>query len=390
MQPTPTELDERQHMPIAFLIVVSRSGSMLLQTLLDRNRAILQWPHTFKYFDFLATCDGYPQLDGRTVGRRFVEFPGHASLFDSSESVLLGGRLGPDMKAVVRIDRDEFVEAMASISPGPIGNARRLLIAIHLAMRNCLGDDSAGARTLLVHVHHGDWLWADEVVERCNVTAPAGFRGVDHLHPDRVIITVRDPGDTIDSLWKFTAKATGGAAERELWFERYLRLLIQDWLRVARCERDGIPTCVVRLEDLRRDLKSEIARVCSFLEVAPALEDRAVPTAYGLEWWGDIYTSPRLEPGAPAPVAEPRWSDAEQVYVQLGAGCVSEAFGYPALGRGRGTARRAKALAALVVASLWGARRMPGGLRDGRRRLVERVNFLRATARLRAAPLVRG
>lgn len=385
-RPTPAILDERAGLPVTFLIVVSRSGSMLLQTLLDRHPEILQWPHTFKYFDFLAACHGYEGMDGRAVGRRFVEFSGHAALFDSNASVLLGGRLGRDMKESVRIDREAFVDAMAGAAPGAIGNAKRLLVALHLALASCLGRDASRARALLVHVHHGDWLWPDELVERCNVPAALPWRGIDVARPDRILVTVRDPGDTIDSLWSFTEKATSSLPERALWFERYLRLLIQDWLRVPRCERAGIPTCVVRLEDLRRDANRELARVCTFLGVDAASRDVSVPTAYGLEWWGDIYTAPRLAPGAEKPIDPPRWSDPEHVYVQLGAGCVSEAFGYPALGRRPASAGRAFPLAALAVASLWGARRVSGGLRERGRRLLERSRFLRATARLRPGP----
>ena len=376
-------------LPVALLIVVSRSGSMLLQTLLDRHPQLLQWPHTFKYFDFLVAVGEYAELDGRTLGRRFVEFPAHEALFDSSGSVLHRGRLGADMKAVVRIDREAFVDAMAASVPGAVGDARRLLLAVHLALAHCLGRDASKARAVLVHSHHGDWLWADELVERCNVTAEPHWRGMDHFRPDRLIVTVRDPSDTIDSLWSFTEKATSSEAERTLWFERYLRLLIQDWLRVARSERAGIPTLVVRLEDLRRDASGELARVCAFLGIDPDSEAAPVPTAYGLDWWGDIYTTPTRAPNAPRPVVPPSWWDPEHVYVQLGAGCVSRSFGYPALGGMMAAAARAMPLVAMGFASLTKSGRPRGGLGGTGRRILDRARFLRAAARLRRASLGR-
>ena len=113
--PGPDTLDHVLGCPIAQLIVAGRSGSMLIHAYLDGHPEVLHVPHTFKYFDFVAANPDLLSLTPAALGQRFVESPLTPFLFDSAKSVLVGGRLGPEMNVYLEVDRRRFVEVFASL-----------------------------------------------------------------------------------------------------------------------------------------------------------------------------------------------------------------------------------------------------------------------------------
>lgn len=329
--PCPEDVDRLARLPLVVLVATARSGSMLVQAFLDGHPEILQWPHTFKLLDFAAAHPDFESRNGAELAHAFVAYPVHQALFDSAQSVLHRGRLGEDLNAVVVIDRARFVEAMTAALPGPTGSARRLLAAIHAALATCLGWSTARTRILLLHLHHGDWLWPETLVETCNIEPVPPWRGVDLLAPDKIIASARNPFETLGSIETFCDKACASSDEATFWFERYVRLLVQDWRRLDYLRSGAVDTRTVHLNALRRDPRAELATVCEWLGVDAADEALEAPTAYGLAWWGDTYTEPSRRPKPPGNEREPSWKNRDHVFFGLGAGSIAGAMGYPRL-----------------------------------------------------------
>lgn len=329
--PTPADLERLLTLPLTQLVVCGRSGSMFLHALLDGHPEILQIPHTFKFYDYLAAFKDFSELDGVSLARSFVEAPSHAPLFDSEMSVLLRGRLGTALDTRVLIDRELFASAMAATLPGTGHNARRILCAILLAHAWCTSKSVDSIRQIFVHIHHGDWLWPEAVEEDCNLQNGAHGGGLRSLTPDHLIITVRNPADQIRSLEQFIPKTNDITTGYGEWMERFLRLLVQDWLRIQLARASGLNTRVLRLEDLRTDLCGELMRLTAWLGVSYLPDVVTEPTAFGLPWWGDIYSSPSLTMNPPEPIMAPRPAHADHQFLYALTEAVIVEQGYPPL-----------------------------------------------------------
>lgn len=329
--PTPAELRHLLPLPLTQLIVCGRNGSMFLHALLDGHPEILHIPHIFKFYDYLASFQDFSKLDGVSLARAFVDAPSHAPIFDSDTSVLLRGRLGPSLDTRILIDKEFFVSAMAAVLPGAGHNARSILCAILLAHGYCTAKSIDSVRHLFVHIHHGDWLWPEAVEERCNLRNEALGGGLDWLAPDRLIITVRNPADQIRTYEKFILKAVDTTTSYSEWMERYLRLLVQDWLRIELARASGLNTKVLRLEDLRTDLSKELRNLTAWMKVNYLSDTIMVPTAFGQPWWGDIYSTPSLEIKPPELIMSPcaDYVDHRFVYKLTEAAVIEQ--GYPVM-----------------------------------------------------------
>ena len=130
--PTQADLQRLLPLPLTQLVVCGRSGSMFLHALLDGHPEILQIPHTLKFYDFLAANTDFGRLDGSSLARAFVELAVHQPLFDSDTSVLLKGRLGPELNTRVVVDKQAFVCAMAGLLPGNGHTGQQILCAVLL------------------------------------------------------------------------------------------------------------------------------------------------------------------------------------------------------------------------------------------------------------------
>lgn len=304
---------------------------MFLHALLDGHPEILQIPHTFKFYDYLAEFQDFSKLDGPSLARAFVDAPSHAPIFDSEASVLLRGRLGPSLDTRILIDKEFFASAMAAVLPGAGHNARRILCAILLAHACCTAKSIDSVRHLFVHTHHGDWLWPEAVEEICNLQNGARGGGLNWLVPDRLIITVRNPSDQIRSLEQFIPKTGDFIAGYGEWMERFLRLLVQDWLRIELARASGLNTKVLRLEDLRKDLHEELRNLTAWMGVNYLPDIVTVPTAFGHPWWGDIYSTPSLTMNPPESIMSPRADHADHrfLYTLTEAAVVEQ--GYPSM-----------------------------------------------------------
>lgn len=329
--PGRAQLERLLPLPLVQLAVCGRSGSMLVQAFLDGCSEIMQVPHTFKFYDFAAACGGFAGMGGRDVAGAFVAHPAHAPLFDSDQSVLLGGRLGEEMEVRVHIDVDAFVGAMSSMLGHGAAGLREVLFAAVSALAWCRGHELDAVRTLLVHLHHGDWHWASRLVDAANVSARPLRDWVGALSPDRMLVTLRNPMDQIVSYRRFVPRAVEDPAARSGWYERYLRLLSQDWLRLDLYAAAGISLRTLRLEDLRQDKDATMGGLMAWMGLAHCPEAVAEPTIYGLPWWGDIYTAPSRTMNPPRSMRRPPACDPDAQLVYAAAPGVAASHGYPDL-----------------------------------------------------------
>ena len=305
---------------LAFLFVTSRSGSTLIQTLLDGHPQVLQHPNFFKYFDFIAACPSLYEMTATEAARAFAAFPAHVRLFDTATCHVYGGRIGADLKARVFLDRDAFVEACAACLPETGFDARDLLYAIQVAFAWQLGYPIGQAKVCLQHIHHGDWLWPETVRETYNLSPPPSQRGIDLVRPDKIIISNRNPVETLGSLERLVAVGGGSDDEKERLYGVYYRLYVQDVLRQGICKASGVPTMVVDLKDLRQRTGDTMRDLAAFLDIDRDHPGLLHPTAFGLPWFGDRASAVSHEPQEQEPITplRPDWREEAALIVAVG------------------------------------------------------------------------
>jgi hypothetical protein len=308
------------------MFVVGRSGSGLVHAFLDGHPQILHVPHTFKFYDFVGQNPGLLAAGPSAVINTFLDSPLVPFLFDSSHSVIIGGRLGANMASYVRVDRDWMRQAFLSAIGDRSLTWRLVFLGIVLAYGLAIGQDPAATRVVFHHVHHGDWLWPDRLVERSNYHSPLPMTPREILQADRYVLSVREPRDAAMAYWRFIEGQALPDPARLNAHDQFHRLLLQDWDRLKLAATGEVPAHVVRLEDLRADARAAMSRLAAFLGIESAHPSLTRLTYYGLEWYGDIYTppSPTIHTARP-PVALP-WQDRWAIEVTLGA--LAARFGY--------------------------------------------------------------
>lgn len=332
-RPLPTGEDRQsleRNAPLTFLFCTSRSGVILLHALLDGHPELVQVPTYLKAFDFFAAHPTLWCMEAPEAARTFADYGRHDVLFDTGLSAWHRGRLGPDMKTVVTVDKNAFIAALTSTLPKSGFSAREFIYAVILAYAWCLGQPYQQARAVLLHIHHGDWLWPDAEIEKSALDPIPTERGIDLMRPDKVLVTVRDPVETIASCKKLVAQYKLSPNDEALYRERYLRLLIQDWHRHERIRLDSLPLKIVPLEQIRRQTRETMADAAEWLGLSPNWGPLEDPTLYGEIWWGDSFTEPSDRPKAPRPPSPPRLADPDHVFFFTGAGDYATASGYSA------------------------------------------------------------
>ena len=75
-----------------------------------------------------------------------------------------------------------------------------------LAYGWAIGQDLQRVKVLFHHVHHGDWLWPDRLIDRSNCQ-PAPLRPPHAvLRADRYVVSVCHPDQALNSIVRFVAQ----------------------------------------------------------------------------------------------------------------------------------------------------------------------------------------
>lgn len=318
--------------PITQLFVVSRSGSVLIHSLLDSHPEILDIPHIFKFYDFVLDCNGFEGMEIEDIAEKFITYSQHLRFFDSSLSVHIGGRLGPEMRRRIIVDRDMFklgfMTSMLEMMKGGENIAiRHIFIAAIMGYNWCIGKDFSKVKVIFQHLHHGDWLRPDLLIDFYNLQRPRSFNPENILQADRYIVTVRAPFATYASVCNYGKQVPCTREEEIVNSERFMRLLMQDWVRAVAVKNLKTPVEFVRFEDLKDNHSKIITRLCDFMGISPDFCGLSESTFYGAPWHGDIYSAPATVPGQGAGQSrEEFWQD--NVIIDYGVGSLFDSFGY--------------------------------------------------------------
>lgn len=316
--PSPAALAHVGACPLVQIVVAGRSGSSLVHAYLDGHPQLLHVPHTFKFFDFVMAQRGLLDLTPGEIARSFADSPLSVFLFDTAKSVIIGGRLGEDGRVAIRVDKDAFCRAFESTMAEAALTYRTVFLGLVVAYGWCVGQDVMGARAVLQHLHHGDWLWPNLLLDRSNCPEPPALDGYQMLAPAKIIQSIRNPYDTFQSAAAFARQhGLDDAAAVELQ-EVLVHLFAQDWLRSRVIAGHG-DECgrLIRIEDLRRDPLQTMRDCAAWIGIEDDTASLAHLTYFGFPWLGDIYT-PRgstIRQGGRSAVA---WQDRAYLDVLLG------------------------------------------------------------------------
>lgn len=342
--PTAADFEHVLRCQLVQMFVVGRSGSGLVHAFLDGHPEVLHVPHTFKFYDFVASHPNLLHAGAATVIETFCESPLTAFLFDSSRSVIIGGRLGPGMKTLVRIDLAAFRAAFIAMVGDRELSWRVVFLGIVAAYGWTIGQDPAGARVVFHHVHHGDWLWPERLIDRSNYHLALPRPAAEILKADRFVVSLREPRDASLAYRRFIEGQRLPDPQRLDAHDQFARLLLQDWDRLSHALRAGLACHVVRIEDLRVKAAETMAACADWLGIDSREPSLTRLTYYGFEWFGDIYTQASSTVHAKPPLGDLSWQERWLCDVVLSA--PGAAHGYPAR---RWTRAKARLLSAIAL-----------------------------------------
>ena len=334
-RPLPTEQDVAfvRELPLVQLVLTGRSGSLLVQSYFDRHPELIQIPTNFTYFRFVsdllgAECHAPDVLVKTLLLRHNFRF-----FMDSHFNEHVVGRLGPRMKTRIVVDTDLFIRALMSCLGGKPTNTATFFYAVSTAYAWCMDQDIRGCRAILHQLHHGDWLWPSELVDHDNVSPLGVPSSRDLLPPAKLLVTVRDPTEIVRTYPTFITSYLGHEyPDARMRYEKYIRILCQDWLRHDLIEQSGIDHLFVPIESVRNDTRDEIRKIADWIGIdgtAPSLEDSSL---FGQLWWGVNSASPLNGPQTPKKErASPSWENIDEPYVLAAIGTRVERFGYETL-----------------------------------------------------------
>lgn len=358
---------------------MGRSGSGVIHAFLDSHPELLHVPHTFRFFDFPAAHPDILDRPVAEIARTYANWQNIRLLFESRESVIIGGRLGPEMGTYVSIDRDTFADVCANLLEGHTLDWRTVFTAIVATFGWCAGQDLDRVKSILHHLHHGDWLLPEACIERSNLVGELRVPAREMLKPKGFLASMRDPAATCASYIRFCRKLNCEPIQQIDYGEGYLRLLAQDWMRLVWMKSSGDTITVIRIEDIRKDAQGTMSRCADALGIARDARELERMTYYGLEWHGDIYTPPSNVPRSAEAGVELCWQD--RSYLDALLGSAPGDYGYHV-----GPLQRAWLL--LLVSLVWPSPVLDDGVGSWfarRRRMVRRawnrVQFARALAR---------
>jgi hypothetical protein len=319
-----------KNLPLTFLICCSRSGSLLLHSLLDGHPEILQIPLIFKFYDFYYSIkSNLDSLNGRDLAEKFIQCENHKPLFDTNDSFHHKSRLGEDKKCRIIIDKEIFSENLKNLLPQGSKNPREILTAIIYAYSSSANDVVRKPKNILVHIHHGDWLFPEALINNSNLR-PHEYEKPPFL-PDKIISTVRNPADTMNSLKKIVNQSQITEGSKRILFNSYLELLIQDWQRLEIIKKTNIPLKILRLEDIRQNAIEELGQLSKWLKIGFDTKIMTKPTFFRRVWWGDAFSVCNSSIHRPQPLMLPSSNDPDHRFVYFYLNEIIRNYNYPQL-----------------------------------------------------------
>lgn len=257
------------------LVTTGRTGSDLLQSLLDSHPQVLTFNGILRFYvDFVphSLCFACEPFDAKDV---FDEFVGHfIHRFNSRyDYVERKDKLGEDRTQSLRVDTNEFRRHAERLMENQELSRRNVLLAIYGAYNLCLSHDLLETKILFHHSHHLDEL--DLFLQ--------DFPGAS------VLVTTRDPRATfVSGIENWRRFSRNHDNQRHLY--SYIRRILED---SEPCALRSVEYAAVRLEDLMRE--DAMRTIAAWLGIS-FRSSMLVSTWGGLHWFGDRLSDDSLKP----------------------------------------------------------------------------------------------
>jgi hypothetical protein len=314
------DIHNLQSLELVQLVATSRSGSFMLQAYFDEHPEVLQVPGIFKFYDFRADNPTILSEPEGFIAAAVANFNGIRRLFDSSGGEDGLGHLGPNRDQTVQVDRLQFEVQLKEVLFLQHAIAHltwdSLLRSIVIAYAHTAGLPWKNSKVILQHLHHGDWLFPELLIDDYNLMDRHG-RIVEEPEPrpSRLLITSRaDTPSAFRSCLEYAFKSQAKIEDALHYRETLLRLLAQDLVRLSQYKQSYPASLEVNLEALKADLDGQLERISRWLGVSHIPSPIRSMTFFGLTWWGDVNSTPSATPRVSPTTGASRLSIADQLY----------------------------------------------------------------------------
>lgn len=272
--------------PFALVAGGGRSGTDLLQSLLDSHGQVLSFNGSLKfYIDFFADskCLQSGSFDLIDLAHEFVGL--YIERFNSKyDYIERKDQLGKDESESLNIDTQLFIEKFVFLLKNQEKNYKNILLGIHGAYHICLGNSFDSLKILFYHAHH-----FDEV-----------FKFIEDFPTTTIVFPTRDPRagfvSTIENWIKYDSSSKDSSSksylnyahDNYLFFYFHLNRITEDEGRLVCSNKKHI---IIRLEDL---LNVDHMKSLSNLLFIDYKESMLLPTFGGKIWYGDRISGAKI------------------------------------------------------------------------------------------------
>lgn len=295
--PSKAQVKNLLNTPVVQMFCTSRSGTNALQAHLDGHPEVMMFGDVFKFYDFVYQLP-LDNMDFKKAGALFIDSYLNAPLFDTSCSNTMKNRLGPDGNVVFKLDKQVFLETLLTLSKDMDWSLKHFFMLLHITYECCLGNDLSRKKVLFHHLHHGEWVHFEFLVNKSKLF---GQEDLNILHKitaefntDKQIITLRNPYKAMLSVQLFCDRfmeAEESVIEQQK--ENQIELLAQELVRNKLLVKKGLPIQFMRLENLKGHPKDELQNICKFLGINAEEDSLNEMTFHGMEWLGDVSMVPK-------------------------------------------------------------------------------------------------
>jgi hypothetical protein len=253
------------------LLTTGRTGTDLLQSLLDSHPQVLVFNGPLFYHDFWNASMCVSAGDFK-LSDFIDEFIGkHIEKLKSQYDIREGRhQLGEDYNQSLNIDLRRFKYEITKLLEGRKVNSKNSMLAVYASYAICLGQDIRKKTLLLHHIHHSEKLG----------------RYLQDFPDSKIICMTRDPRANFVSgieHWRRFDPSTD--CESHLYY--FIHRILDDAGRLAKYKNDYM---IVRIENLGEE--DILIKLCEWLDI-PFDACLRKSSWGGLVWHGDLVSAKR-------------------------------------------------------------------------------------------------
>ena len=267
--------------PFVLVTGGGRSGTDFLQSLLDFHNEVLSFNgHIKLYIEFFqkSKCIKAKSFDLQDLAHEFVGL--YIEKFKTNyDYIERKDQLGKNENDSLNIDPQIFIRNFVSLLENQAHTHKNILLGIHAAYHESLGNDFNNLKILFYHAHHFD----------------EAFKFIEDFPTATIICTTRDPrAGFVSSIenWKKYDNSNRSPNifnhDNYLFFYFHLKRIIEDEGQLVHSKNNHI---IVKLENL---LNRKYMKYLSNLLKIKFDESMLVPTFGGKIWYGDRISGTKI------------------------------------------------------------------------------------------------